>query len=233
MPRTLSRLAPQFEALEAKMVLSTVSATATTTADMTLTPGKNYAARVDISIAVVRQALTGDTARADQYLQRAVDRLPNGSTVLPMLEAELAAADLTVRGAARSTRKELFNSLDSFIRDQVAAGDLTLSNYALKQKYAATTDAVGSYSFQLTKMIQPNVTFVLTQVGNSASPQSTSITASNSPFYISFPANSSPQVIATVYSTSGNVLTRSALPAVVNSAVIAYNTSGQVVLNFS
>ena len=116
----MPKFTPRAEALEAKMVLSAGS----------LTPAGYQAARVGIVQAVQRLEATGNLVQADVALGRAVRTIPDGGGLLPTLQAEAASGDVAAR--------TLLGSLDDFIRDRVAAGDIVLKG-SLRKTLAPTS----------------------------------------------------------------------------------------------
>ena len=230
MPRTRSRLAPQVDALEARLTLSTTTALA----HATLTPAEYLAARSQIQAAVIRQALTGNEAGAEVNLERSVANLPAGANLLPTLRTGLNSANLSVRGGARATRQQLFDNLDTFIRAGVATGDLTVQGRALRDRFPTPVGLSGSYYFPIYNQTRMAVTFSITQTNNPLLPTSTTIANTQSPAPISFSANPTPPpVIATVTPPSGStILGQAVVPGTVNRVNLVLNNNGSVSINF-
>ena len=114
MPRNSSRFTPQADLLEARMVLSAV-----------LTPAGYEAAHNGIAQAVSRLAATGNVARADAALARAVQSIPDSAALLPTLDAAVATNPVTTR--------TLMADVNTFLRAEVATGDIVVSNAALRR----------------------------------------------------------------------------------------------------
>ena len=236
MPRTPSRLAPQVDALEARLALATMTAAASTVADSTLTPAEYLAARVQINIAVIRQALTGNQARADLNLERSVRQLPDGANLLPTLQIDLNTTDLSVRGAARATRQRLFDNLDTFIRASVATGDLTVAGRALRHRFPTPLGQSTSYYYPVSNQTGQAINFIISQTGNPLLPTTAAISNTSSPAPISYSANATPPpVIATVTPQNGSgILVQAVVPAVVNNVeVVNNNGSYSLLFNFN
>lgn len=104
----MPKFTPRADALEAKLVLSAGG----------LTPAGYEAARGRIVQAVQRLEATGNLVQAEAALGRAVRTIPGGGALLPTLDAEVASADVAAR--------TLLGSLDDFIRDRVASGEIVL-----------------------------------------------------------------------------------------------------------
>lgn len=114
MPSHPARFAPRVDALETRMVPSAV-----------LTPAGYGAARDRIAQVVDRLAATGDVARADAALERAVRTIPDNRALLPALDAALTTDRVTTR--------TLMAGVNGFIRDRVATGDIVVPNAALRR----------------------------------------------------------------------------------------------------
>lgn len=104
----MPRFTPRADALETKLVLSAGS----------LTPAGYQAARVGIVQVVHRLEATGNVVQAEVGLGRAVRTIPGGGDLLPTLDAEVSSGDVAAR--------TLLGSLDDFIRDRAATGDILL-----------------------------------------------------------------------------------------------------------
>ena len=122
MPRTPSRFTPQADALETRMVLSAV-----------LTPAGYEAARNRIAQVVHQLVATGNLVRADAAIERAVRSIPDSAALVPTLDVALATKPVSTR--------ILMTSVNNFLRDHVATGDIVVPNAALRRTIGVVAPA--------------------------------------------------------------------------------------------
>ncbi len=134
MPRISARFTPQADALETRMVLSAV-----------LTPAGYEAARTQIAQVVNRLAATGNLARADAALPRAVRTIPDSAALLPTLDADLATNPVSTR--------TLMADVNTFVRNHVATGDIVVPNAALRRTIGVVAPATPPASVPVTPVV--------------------------------------------------------------------------------
>ncbi len=135
MLRKSSRLTPRVEALESKLALSTVTVGDAAAAKLSL--AEYDAARTQIEDAVAHLD-SGNGARADAALAKAVKGVPGGATLLTTLETDLSSAGLKTQAAAVAERHLLVGIFDNTLRVDVNAGSLAIGNKQVAKSVGVT-----------------------------------------------------------------------------------------------